>query len=164
MKLTVNDMIFKTINTKISQEPRYKEVLEQMGYVVYNSEWSTYEKWTVKNPSTGRMVCFSKGYDNKRRLYDGFGSIKGNIKKVNLVGYLNCTRKHEDTQSPYKELRIRIRGAKRDIREEHERIADIQREIDQLKEEMDRRLEKLAGYEETLRDARERVAELRKEA
>lgn len=74
--ITVNEMIYKTITTKTSKEPKYKDVLKAMGYTVYNSSWSEYDYWAVKNETTDRMIVFSKGYDKKKRLMMNGESLK----------------------------------------------------------------------------------------
>ena len=92
--MTTNEMIYKTINTKLTKEPKFKSVLEDMGYEVFNSDWSDYGNWTVKNPKTGRLVALSRSSrGGKRGIYNGWYCIKeGDISKVNLVGYLGKKR------------------------------------------------------------------------
>lgn len=87
--MTTNEMIYKTITTKLTKEPKYKSILEDMGYKVYNSDMSACGCWTVENPENGRCILFSKGYDSRRRLYGGYKPVETkDFKKVNFVGYL----------------------------------------------------------------------------
>ena len=55
MALTINEMIYKTISTKLKKEPKYKEILEQLGYTVFDSDYSDYDCWSVKNNETEKM-------------------------------------------------------------------------------------------------------------
>lgn len=140
--ITVNKMIHKTITTKTNKEPKYKDVLEAMGYTVYNSSWSEYDYWAVKNETTNRMVVFSKGYDKKKRLYDEWRIIKDrDFKKIDLAGYLNCNRNrynsHDITKSKYRKLRENFIQAKMSIGYNNEDIDRIQRRIDRLIEELE---------------------------
>lgn len=145
--ITVNEMIYKTITTKTNKEPKYKNVLEAMGYTVYNSSWSEYDYWAVKNETTNRMVVFSKGYDKKKRLYDEWRTIKDkDFKKVNLTGYLNCAREHYNpyntTESKYRKLREKFKQAKISIRYNNEDIDRIQKRINELTKDLERTKER----------------------
>ena len=145
--ITVNEMIYKTITTKTNKEPKYKNVLEAMGYTVYNSSWSEYDYWAVKNEATNRMIVFSKGYDKKKRLYDEWRTIKDkDFKKVNLTGYLNCIREHYNpynvTKSKYRKLREKFKQAKYNLKYSNRKIDEIQQEIDVLT----KRLEEAKKY------------------
>lgn len=162
--MTTNEMIYKTITTKLTKEPTYKTILEDMGYEVYDSTWSEYNNWAIKNPKTGRTVLFSKGYDNKRRLYDIARPINANnFKLVDYVGLLNkkpyvspC-----DNRSEYNKLKDTIGSQKFYIKCWERDIRDIQKKIDALIKDV----EKYKGYitrdQKILDDARQRVLELK---
>ena len=98
--MTTNEMILKTISTKTTKEPKYKSILEDMGYVICISDWGECGCWCVENPVTDRLVVFSKGYDKKKRLYGGYKPIKEkDYKKIDFVGYLKCTRTYGDKKT-----------------------------------------------------------------
>lgn len=69
-KLTVNEMIYNTLTTKITKEPKYKEVLEALGYELNKDhDWSAYDYWGIKMAERNLILLISKGRDNKRHLY-----------------------------------------------------------------------------------------------
>ena len=168
--MTTNEMIYKTINTKLTKEPMYKSVLEDLGYEVYDSDWSAYNNWTVKNKATGRTVVISKNCDNKKGLFDGGSAIEyTDIKKVNYTAYLGKNKKANGMPyfmqpiSKYRELRDIIKGSKTCIRWDKRHIFSIKKEIEKLNEQLDRYNEQISKYQKKLDDARKRVIELKGE-
>ena len=168
--MTTNEMIYKTINTKLTKEPVYKSVLEDLGYEVYDSDWSAYNNWTVKNKATGRTVVISKNCDNKKGLFDGGGAIRyTDIKKVNYTAYLSKNKKAKGMPyfiqpiSEYRRLRDIIDDSKSYIRWRKRDILFIKKKIEKLNEELDRHNEQISKYQKKLDDARKRVMELKGE-
>ena len=93
--MTVNEMIYKTLNTKITKEPKYKNVLEKLGYeLVKDHDWSFYDYWAIKLKEDGRLLVISKGRDKERHLYKtaNFVNTK-NIEKVDFERLININRK-----------------------------------------------------------------------
>ena len=165
--MTTNEMIYKTISTKLTKTPIYKSVLEDLGYEVFDSTWSSYNNWAVKNKKTGRVILFSKGYDNKRRLYDNATSIKaGDFKKVNYVDYLSKNKStinqpYFEKPTEYHGLRVTIRGSKSSIKFYEGYIREKQKEVEKINDEIKRCREQVSDYQNKLNNARERVKELR---
>ena len=92
--MTVNEMIYKTLNTKETKTPKYKEVLEALGYeLVTNYNWSYYDYWGIKMKEDNKILNISQGYDKKKRLYKTHTPIKTkDMKKVDFVNLLNTDR------------------------------------------------------------------------
>lgn len=169
--MTTNEMIYKTITTKLTKEPKFKSILEDMGYVVYESEWSEYGNWTVKNPKNGRMVALSRSYDRKRGLYDGWKYIKdstdGDIRKVNLVGYLGKEKiSRQRVNAEYKNLRAKIKECKKNIKEQEDYLEFYRDGLDKWLKYYEEKFEACQSQIDKdnarLAEARARVDELRK--
>ncbi len=162
--MTTNEMILKTISTKTTKEPKYKSILENMGYVICISDWGECGCWCVENPVTDRLVVFSKGYDKKKRLYGGYKPIKEkDYKKIDFVGYLKCTRTYGDKKTnKYNELRNEIKLTKEYIKDYKKDMEKAQKKI----EEAIKNFEYLQSrYDENvskLEECRKKVKELKK--
>lgn len=91
--ITVNDMIYDTLTTKDSKEPKYRNILEAMGYTLTNQhDWSDYDYWGIQCADE-RVLVISKTYGNKRGLFKSAHLIPTkNIKKVNFVGVIKSKR------------------------------------------------------------------------
>jgi len=166
MALTINEMIYKTISTKLKKEPKYKEILEQLGYTVFDSDYSDYDCWSVKNNETEKMVCFSKGYStNKKMLFNWGSAIKSNdFKKVDFVNFLKCKRNYLNRCVPnsrYGNLRSIISHNKQSIKWYNEEIDEVQKKIDKLKKDLDRYNKYIEEKEQKLEDARDEVFKLK---
>ena len=166
--MTTNEMIYKTINTKLTKEPVYKSVLEDLGYEVYDSTWSAYNNWTVKNKATGRAILLSKGYNNKKGLYDIASPVKcTDIKKVNYVGYLNKNKEKENrgyfevNHSEYYKLRNIIKKSKRSIKHYNEELDCVRKKIEKLNRDIEWYNNEIACDQELLNKTRKRVVELK---
>lgn len=111
--MTTNEMIYKTLTTKLTKEPIYKSILEDLGYVVFDSDCSAYSNWAIKNEKTSREIVISKDYDNKRGLFDPYNRIETkDIRKVDYVGFLNKKRAvfPYPNNSEYHEIRTTIQS------------------------------------------------------
>ena len=93
-KLTINEMIYNTITTKITKEPKYKEVLEALGYeLVKDHGWSHYDYWGIKMAEDDRVLVISKGCDNKRHLYKTAKNVETkDITKVDFENLIKTNR------------------------------------------------------------------------
>lgn len=167
-KLTINEMILKTISTKLNKEPKYKEILETMGYTVYDSTWSGYNNWTVRNEKTNREIVFSRGYDGRKRLYDGSRNIKTyDFKKVDYAGYLNCKRKpynpySSTEENKYSKLRYGLKHTKEMIQMDNRCIESIQNKINKLTDRLNREMECRNERFKHLEKIRKEIKELKK--
>ena len=163
--MTTNEMIYKTINTKLTKEPVYKSVLEDLGYEVYDSEWSAYNNWTVKNKETGRAVVLSKGYDNKKGLFNLANHIKcADIKKVDYVAYLNKNKNERgrfETPSEYYCLRLAIKESKSMLKWYEKEMNLKKDEIKKLNNDIERYNKYISDEQKRLDDARKRVMEFK---
>ena len=168
--MTTNEMIWKTLTTKMEREPKYRSVLTDMGIEIYDSECSEQGFWAVRDIATGRNLVISKDYDGKRRLYgnDGcWGVDTKNVRLVDYIGYLRCPRKYKSyydiypVRSEYSTLRDLISTQKRSVSMWEWEIRKVHKKICELTEERDR----YEGYWneacEELGKARERVDELK---
>lgn len=158
--MTTNEMIMATIKTKLTKQPKYKSILEDLGYIVYDSTWSYYNNWSVKNPETGRTVLLSKGYDNKKRLYDLCSSITHkakNINKVDLVGYLKKPRIERTEESKYKKAMRELLAEKRHIKWADDDIQTIQSKIEKLQKELQYHEGRKEESEKKIEEIRKRI-------
>ena len=46
--MNTNEMIYKTLRTKMDKEPKYRDVLADLGIEVFDSNCSTQGFWSVK--------------------------------------------------------------------------------------------------------------------
>lgn len=92
--LTVNEMIYKTLTTKETKVPKYKEVLEALGFeLVKDHGWSHYDYWAIKLKEDNRILVISQGYDKQKRLYKTASAVKSkDIKKVDFANLINIDR------------------------------------------------------------------------
>lgn len=166
-KLTINEMILKTISTKLNKEPKYKEILEAMGYTIFDSGWSDYNNWSVKNKETNRLVVLSRGYDNKKRLYSGGSYIRTNdFKKVDYVGFLNCNREKYNpyisySETEYSKLRKRIKQTKMFIHYKNENIEETQEKIKKLQDYLEQERKEKNEYLKDLAEIKRKIQELK---
>ena len=172
--MTTNEMIFRTLKTKMNKTPKYVEVLADLGIEVYDSDSSTQGFWSVRYTPTGKMLVISKGYDNKTYLYGGeSGYQKTNakdLKKFDYMGFLKCDRHKEASpyfadksyvKTEYKELRSAIYHSKRDMRWAKRELEEIDKKIADLMVRKEWQEKRLAEATDTLKVTRERICELR---
>ena len=166
--MTTNEMIYKTITTKMSKEPKFKAVLEDMGFEILDTNWSDYDYWGIKCRDTGVMIVLSRGYDNKRRLYkNGTHAVK--TKEIKKIDFANMLREGRERwyvrssipASEYSRLRDSIRDSKRRIALRENDIVDLERQIKQLNDRLEEKRTALDANQKALCDARSRVSELR---
>jgi len=165
--MNTNEMIYKTLRTKMDKEPRYRDVLADLGIEVFDSDCSTQGFWSVKYIPTGNMLVISKGYDNRVHLYGGENGYQNqnakDLKRFDYIGFLKRHKKRQVlTDTKYETLRNSIRLCKRDIKWAERDIADVSKRIADLMEQKEHYDERLADATNRLNAARERVAELRK--
>ena len=168
--MTTNEMIFKTLTTKVTKEPKYKSILEDMGFTIYDSDCSHYNYWTIKCEATGQILVISRDRENKRGLFDPYSLIKhdnkeNDISKIDFVGYLRTTRRMADRipkESEYKKLREEIKYCKGwNYKWYKERIEKIKKEIEKLNNSLEYNKEEIRKLDNKLAKARERVKELK---
>ena len=71
--MTVNEMIYKTLTTKITKEPKYREVLEALGYELdKDHDWSYYDYWGIKMAEDNRVLVISQNRNKERALFKTF--------------------------------------------------------------------------------------------
>ena len=172
--MTTNEMIFRTLKTKMNKTPKYAEVLADLGIEVYDSDSSTQGFWSVRYIPTGRMLVISKGYDNKTHLYGGDCGYRGtnakDLKKFDYMGFLRCNRNKEaspyfaDSFIPteYKAIRCTIHDCKSAIRCAERDLAEVDKKIADLMYQREYYKKKLTDATDRLSEARRRVEELRR--
>lgn len=97
--LTVNEMILKTLTTKITKTPKYKEVLETMEYTLNNThDWSCYDYWGIEIPGTDLILNISKDYRGKKRLFATAHPVSycEDFKKFDFVNFLKVRGQREE--------------------------------------------------------------------
>lgn len=149
--MTINEMIYKTLTTKMTKEPKYRKELEALGLEIVINDWSDcYNYWLVRNPATGRELVINKDYSNRKNIFNPYNSIieEGHdIKKINFFGYLNCDRpslsERLPKESKYKKWRVKLRSNKR-------YILNCKKDIQGLQEKKRKLDETIQYYEERL--------------
>lgn len=93
--MTVNEMIYKTLTTKITKEPKYKDALEKLGYELSKDhDWSSYDYWGIKMAEDNKVLVISKGRDNKRYLFKTAFRVRTNdIAKVDFENLIKTNRR-----------------------------------------------------------------------
>lgn len=167
--LTANEMIYRTLTTKLIKEPKYKKELEDLGLVIFDSHWSSMDYWAVKNPVNDRYLVISKDLGNKTRLYkEGISSFTdfAGIKHVNLLNYLIGKRKRYTEPKlvgKYHLLRNKIQSSKYWMKVIEDDIKEVDEKIKRLEEEKKRYIDRYNSYENELNEARKRVDEIKRE-
>ena len=155
-------MVWKVLNTKSETKVRREiAVLEAMGYTVFKGNWSSYNYFEIFNPNNNVSLNVSKGYDNKRRLYNKAFPIKGIAEKVDYIALLNRERtpyKAVETTSENAKMRETLRFNKWLAGWKLEDIEKAKKEIEKKQKELER-IE--AGYREAI-DNIESVREWRR--
>lgn len=91
-QLTVNEMILATLRTKTDKTPKYKKVLEALGYKLNNShDWSTYDYWGI-DAADGTVLVISQSYGKQRRLYKTCRSVNVKFENLNKVDFENLLK------------------------------------------------------------------------
>ena len=161
----INEMIYKTISTKLNRNPKYKEALEAAGFTVYDSDWSGCGCWTVRNDRTGRTVLFSRDYGKRKRLYGRLHPSQpiesGDYRKVDFVSLLNCERNGSlsPAASKYRILRIKIKKLKEGIRYQEKNMEGIRSMISGLEADLRQAEKWRSGYMDALCELREQIPE-----
>lgn len=143
--MTTNEMILKTIKTKTTKEAKYAPILIDMGYeVIANNGWNGCNCYIVVNPKTQRSVCFSKGYDNKKHLYDCGCMINTfYFDKVNYVSYLTTDRKpYREESTEYRKMRWKLTRAKWDNKYHGDSIVVLRNQILELEKKLEYHINK----------------------
>ena len=168
--MTINEMIYKTLTTKTTKEPKYSSALKDMGLQIFESGYSHYNYWAVKDKMTGRVLVISRDRGNRRGLFDPCCLIKHENKKnsisnIDFIGYLKTTRhmiKRTPEESEYSKLRKEIRNCKGWEYKYHEdEIEKIQMKIDELNRSLEYHNKQIKDFNNRLAKVRERVKELK---
>lgn len=98
-QITVNQMILNTLLTKLDKEPKYKEVLETLGYEIFDSDWSSVGNWSVRLKGTDTNgICISRDRGGKRGYFKGskwLGKIDAPVDFANAIKNLTKSRWNE---------------------------------------------------------------------
>lgn len=137
-KLTVNEMIYNTLTTKITKEPKYKEILEALGYeLIKDHDWSVYDYWGIRMVEGNRVLLISKGRDNKRHLYKTFSFV--NTKDITKVDFENLIKTDRSETRPKlfrPDTRIELYKRAKDDYKTHLSICEGAKNDIAVKEEM----------------------------
>ena len=145
--VTINEMIYNTITTKKDKEPKYKKILEALGYSLNNThDWSEYNYWGIDSP--GGILLISKDYGGKKRLYLTATPINNAVKeKIRLVDFENLlTTPPKDYKSKkertaiyiYKNLKQSIEGNEWLIESYEKQIAELEEKLKMKKQSVER--------------------------
>jgi uncharacterized protein YegP (UPF0339 family) len=148
--LTVNEMIYKTLTTKETKVPKYKSVLEALGYeLVKDHGWSHYDYWAIKIKEDNRILVISQGYDHKRHIYKTANLIKTNdIAKVDFVNLINTDRSANRWYNRRTETNIqRYKSAKQDYKIYLSICEDQRNKVKSLEEQLAKAREDVIRWE-----------------
>ena len=156
--MTVNEMIYKTLTTKITKEPKYREVLEALGYELdKNHDWSYYDYWGIKMAEDNRVLVISQNRNKERALFKTFKSVPTkDIKKVDFVNLIKTDR--SETRPKHYEPVTLIQAykyAKRDYKSNINICNTCKQEIQELEERLERRKENLQDWIDRTKDSKE---------
>lgn len=149
--LTVNEMIYKTLTTKETKVPKYKAILEALGYeLVKDHGWSTYDYWAIKLKEDNRILVISTGYDKKKRLYKTASAIKTkDITKVDFVNLIKINRSETRAwklRRPDNKIQ-KYKQAKLDLHTDLSICEDYKKEIQKAEDEIAKKKELLKDWE-----------------
>lgn len=160
--MTTNEMIFKTISTKTTKVAKFAPILIDMGYeVIDDNGWNGCDCFIVRNPKTNKSICFSKGYDNKRRLFDTCFAIETyDFKKVDFVRFLSKPRRDTyEKPSIYSQFRAKYKNAKWDNEYHGDKIISIRKQIEKLQKELEYHIENRDSALETIWEVKDFILE-----
>lgn len=136
--ITINEMIYKTLTTKTTKEPKYKKELEALGLEIIVDGWSGYYNyWSIRNPLTDRELVISKDYAGRKNIFNPYDSIakdSHHIQKIDFLGYLSCNRPSYNERLPkkskYREWRETLKDGKywKDYHEKRIQKLEIEKE------------------------------------
>ena len=159
-RLSLNEKIYKVLTTKVGKTNEYITELKEIGLIVYDNKWSSYNYYAIKNPETGRSITISKDHENVKKLYDEAtpinNAIKDNIKNVDFISLLNCKRKCNINKwlkdrygynNRYRDVKTskarELVNVKRDIRYKKEYLEEIEKELEKILRKKERYIEEL---------------------
>lgn len=154
--ITINEMIYKTLTTKMTKEPKYRKELEALGLEIVENDWSScYNYWLVRNPTTGRELVINKDYGNRKNIFNPYDSIakdSHHIQKIDFLGYLNCDRPSYNEKLPqknkYREWREALKDGKHWKDYYEKRIQKLKEE----KEKLDKAIREQTEYRNKCQD------------
>ena len=153
-KLTVNEMIYKTLTTKVDKIPKYKEELEALGFKLNDIHgWSTYDYWGIETDTPGVIVLISSGYDRKRRLYKTSREIK--TKDMSKIDFENLIKVNRPRMETYELTRIQKYKMKRN---EHRHLLQI---LERKKDAFEKAKSDFEYFEEYVKRNKERLDEFK---
>lgn len=93
--LTATQIIAKSLKIKDIRKFRYSHIFNALGLELVQEEMSAQGYYSVVHKETGNRLVISKDYNNKTRLYCGYGavtdcgySVKEELEKVDLYNFL----------------------------------------------------------------------------
>lgn len=156
--ITINEMIYKTLTTKTTKEPKYKKELEALGLEIIMDGWSGYYNyWSIRNPLTDRELVISKDYAGRKNIFNPYDSIAKDshyIKKIDFLDYLNCNRPSYDERLPQKSKYRKWRETLKDNKHwkgYHERkIQELEKEKEKLDKAIREQIEYCNKYQDII--------------
>lgn len=153
--LTVNEMIYKTLTTKETKVPKYKAILEALGYeLVKDHGWSHYDYWAIRIKEDNRILVISQGYDKQKRLYKTAHFVKTNdISKVDFVNLINTDRSANRWYNRRSETNIqKYKSAKQDYKLYLSICEDQRNKVKDLEEQLAKAREDVIRWEKSTED------------
>lgn len=161
--LTINEMILNTLTTKMDKTPKYKLILEQLGYTLNNThDWSTYNYWGINIPNGKGILVISKDYSNKKRIYITCTSVAP-FDKASKVNFENLLKVKGDREKN-KDFEYNIKFNKTNI----QKIIGFKKEIEYYnrgKERTKKRIKDLMteieNYDKLITEIRNKIDDIK---
>jgi len=162
--LSINEMIYKTLTTKETKTPKYKEVLEALGFeLVKGHGWSEYDYWAIKLKEDDRILVISKGRDKQKRLYKTAQPVKTkDIARVNFANLIKTDRSATrvwNRREPETKIQ-KYKHARLDYETDMSICEDYKRRVRKAEEELEKEKEYLVSWEKRAAQAKERLDEI----
>lgn len=162
--LTVNEMIYRTLTTKETKTPKYKEVLELLGFeLVKDHGWSHYDYWAIRMKEDDRLLVISQGYDKKKRLYKTCNCV--NTNDIAKVDFANLIKTDRSATRWYKRLPPetnvqKYKQAKMSYQTDLSICEDYKKKIIEFEQQVEKAKERVEYYEQLVASEKNKMNEI----
>lgn len=164
--MTVNEMIYDTLTTKATKTPKYKKILEALGYKLNSHHFSSYYNyWEIvlfEEANFKATLVISKSSRGKKSVFASLGIVKtSDISKIDFENLIKIHNKkdrynHYWSKSSYYESSKKIKEYKSLVQSCKSKAYDIdyhKRKIDELSKKLETELN---SHKNSLKNAEEK--------
>lgn len=158
--VTINEMIYNTITTKVEKVPKYKKELEALGYTLNNThDWSAYKYWGIDTEKG--ILVISKDYGGHKRLYFTAFPVNGAKKeKIKLVDFVNLINKPQKDKRVPKTAVTRYKNLKSELESREWLVNQYRKDIEEMKRKIEEKQKTMALYEERAKETQQKIQEI----